>query len=132
MYDSASPDLVIKMATDECYRRIEFAISPDVEDHEESHAQAARKHPVTLVAIGLLILIGAAQLPALALASAATVLMNRVNRALRADNRLNGAICYVTAPSTRQIRAGDPQLRKSTGSVAYPVSTARKPSVPGY
>jgi hypothetical protein len=75
-----------------------FATAPGLGGHKRSYLQAIRRSLVTLGVIGLLILSFLAETVSPTFASASTALMNRVNRALRADNRLNGASCYVTAP----------------------------------
>jgi len=56
-------------------------------------------------------------------AAGSTGLMDRVNRALRADNRLNGATCYVTAPGVIVLHGQvfDPQDRNLAEATAYKI-----------
>jgi hypothetical protein len=63
-----------------------------------AHHYLRRHNPVTLAAIGIMLAILVATMPARALAQSATVLMHRVERALRANDNLNGAMCYSPAP----------------------------------
>jgi osmotically-inducible protein OsmY len=57
-----------------------------------------RHSRLAIALAGLLIAFSICVMPPRALAVSDTVLMNRVNAALRADNRLNGASCYTAAP----------------------------------
>lgn len=75
------------------------AAAPGLDGHKRSSVQALRRRLVTFGVIGVLIILSfLAETVSPTFASASTALMNRVDRALRADNRLNGATCYVTAP----------------------------------
>jgi hypothetical protein len=55
-------------------------------------------HLVSLAAIGIMLAILIVGVPARAIAQSATVLMHRVERVLRANDNLNGAMCYSPAP----------------------------------
>jgi hypothetical protein len=57
-----------------------------------------RHSPLAAPLAGLLIALSICIMPLRALAVSDTILMNRVNAALRADGRFNGASCYSAAP----------------------------------
>jgi BON domain-containing protein len=85
------------------YRVTRLCLGPVVRDRrtcatargfEASQLKTVRKQVARLGAIAILILAFATQ----AWAAGSMALMNRVNRTLRANKRLNGATCYVTAP----------------------------------
>ena len=55
-------------------------------------------HNIFVAAIGIVLTMLTASLPRRAFAEGSTVLMHRVDRALRATDNLNGAMCYSPAP----------------------------------
>jgi hypothetical protein len=56
------------------------------------------KHSRLIAAIGIMLVSLLIRAPLLAFADASTLLMHRVDRALRANDNLNGAMCYAAAP----------------------------------
>jgi osmotically-inducible protein OsmY len=54
-------------------------------------------HHITVAAIGIMLAMLVASMPSWAFAQSSTVLMHRVDRALRANDNLNGAMCYSPA-----------------------------------
>jgi osmotically-inducible protein OsmY len=99
----------------------------DMKYKQKSSAQLAKDyrrshHLVTLATIGMLAIL-IAGMPARGLAQSATVLMHRVERALRANDNLNGAMSYSPAPGVivlygRVFDTQDRELAETTaGSV---------------
>jgi osmotically-inducible protein OsmY len=59
--------------------------------------EQGNRHHITVAAIGIIFAMLVASMPSRAFAQSATVLMHRVERALRANDNLNGAMCYSPA-----------------------------------
>ena len=75
----------------------------------------------TVVAIGIMLAVLVAGMPSQAFAQSSTVLMHRVQRAFRANDNLNGAMCYSPAPGVivlhgRVFDNQDRELAETTAS----------------
>jgi BON domain len=55
-------------------------------------------HKISVAAVGIILTMLMVSVPLRAFAEGSTVLMHRVDRALRANDNLNGAMCYSPAP----------------------------------
>ena len=78
-------------------------------------------HHIMVAAIGIMMAMLVAGMPSRAFAQRSTVLMHRVERALRANDNLNGAMCYSPAPGVivlhgRVFNNQDRELAETTAS----------------
>lgn len=86
-----------------------------VNDYHDDH------HHMTIAKIGIMLALLLAGMPSRAFAQSSTVLMHRVGRALRANDNLNGAMCYSPAPGVivlhgRVFNNQDRELAETTAS----------------
>jgi BON domain len=97
-----------------------FVVAAGIDGRTKSRAWTLRRRLVNSAAILLVLLTVIARAPAPAFADASTALTNRVNRAFAADNRLNGAMCYVPAPGVVVLHGQvfDPRVRDLAESTA--------------
>jgi len=84
-------------------------------------------HHITLAAIGVMLAMLVVSKPSRAFAQSSTILMHRVQRALRANDNLNGAICYSPAPGVIVLHGKvfdnqDRELAETTASNVHGVT----------
>ena len=63
-----------------------------------SNGNVSGSRAIAILTIGICLMICSIVAPTRSFADASTVLMHRVDRALRANDNLNGAMCYTVAP----------------------------------